>query len=165
MSSPPWPASASIARTIATSSKEQAGVDKEDFRNLELAWALAYPNATTVRAQPAVVGNTLFVPVAEAPQMVALDVSGAKPCVKWVYRTDLPLRTGVGYGSQPGGRKVVVFADVAAQVTMLDAATGKFLWRTRVGMWGPVEHHRHAADLPQSRVRAAVRIRDQRRRG
>ena len=117
-------------------SKEQVGVGKEDFSNLELAWALAYPHATTVRAQPAVVGNTLFVPVAEAPQMIALDVSGAKPCVKWVYRTDLPLRTGVGYGSQPGGRKVVVFADVAAQVTMLDAATGKFLWRTRVGMWG-----------------------------
>ena len=116
--------------------QEQAGVAKADFRNLELAWALAYPNATTVRAQPAVVGNTLFVPVAEAPQMIALDVSGAQPCVKWVYRTDLPLRTGVGYGSQPGGRKVIVFGDVAAQITMLDAATGKFLWRTRVGMWG-----------------------------
>jgi polyvinyl alcohol dehydrogenase (cytochrome) len=115
---------------------EQAGVSKADFGNLELAWALAYPHATTVRAQPAVVGNTLFIPVAEAPQMIALDVSSAKPCVKWVYRTDLPLRTGVGYGSQPGGRKVVVFADVAAQVTMLDAASGKLLWRTRVGMWG-----------------------------
>ena len=116
--------------------KEQAGVSKADFRNLELAWALGYPHATTVRAQAAVVGDTLFIPVAEAPQMIALDVSSAKPCVKWVYRTDLPLRTGVGYGSQPGGRKVVVFADVAAQVTMLDAATGKRLWRTRVGMWG-----------------------------
>jgi polyvinyl alcohol dehydrogenase (cytochrome) len=116
--------------------KEQAGVAKADFPNLELAWALAYPNATTVRAQPAIVGNTLFVPVAEAPQMIALDVSGAQPCVKWVYRTDLPLRTGVGYGAQPGGRKVIAFGDVAAQITMLDAATGKFLWRTRVGMWG-----------------------------
>jgi polyvinyl alcohol dehydrogenase (cytochrome) len=116
--------------------KEQAGIEKADFRNLELAWALAYPNATTVRAQPAVVGNTLFIPVAESPEMIALDVSTEKPCVKWVYRTDLPLRTGVGYGSQPGGRKVVVFADVAAQVTMLDASSGKRLWRTRVGMWG-----------------------------
>jgi polyvinyl alcohol dehydrogenase (cytochrome) len=116
--------------------KEQAGLEKADFPNLELAWALAYPHATTVRAQPAVVGNTLFIPVAEAPQMIALDVSRPKPCVKWVYRTDLPLRTGVGYGSQPGGRKVIAFGDVAAQITMLDAATGKLLWRTRVGMWG-----------------------------
>jgi polyvinyl alcohol dehydrogenase (cytochrome) len=115
---------------------EQAGLTKDDLKNLELAWAFAVPRATTVRAQPAVVGSTLFIPLAESPTMVAMDVSGEQPCLKWVYRTDLPLRTGVGYGSLPGGRKVLVLADVAAQVHMLDAATGELMWRTRVGMWG-----------------------------
>jgi polyvinyl alcohol dehydrogenase (cytochrome) len=115
---------------------EQAGLTKDDVKNLELAWAFAVPRATTVRAQPAVVGSTLFIPLAESPTMVALDVSREQPCLKWVYRTDLPLRTGVGYGSLPGGQKVLVFADVAAQVHMIDAATGEFMWRTRVGLWG-----------------------------
>ncbi len=116
--------------------KQQAGLSKADLGNLELAWALAFPRATTVRAQSAVVGTTLFMPVAEAPQMIALDIAG-EPCIKWVYSTDLPLRTGVGYGSLPGSnRKVLVFADVAAQVHLVDAATGAQIWRRRVGMWG-----------------------------
>jgi polyvinyl alcohol dehydrogenase (cytochrome) len=116
--------------------REQAGLSKDDLRHLELAWAFAVPRATTVRAQAAVVGTTLFMPLAESPAMVAMDVAGQQPCLKWVYRTDLPLRTGVGYGSLPGGRKVLVLSDVAAQVHMVDAATGEFMWRTRVGMWG-----------------------------
>ncbi len=89
-----------------------------------------------MRAQSAIVGNTLFMPVAEAPQMIALDISG-QPCIKWVYNIDLPLRTGVGYGSLPGsGRKVLVFGDVAAQIHLIDAATGALIWRHRVGLWG-----------------------------
>lgn len=115
--------------------REQTGLSKDDMSRLELAWAFAVPRATTVRAQAAVVGNTLFMPLAESPAMVAMDIS-AQPCLKWVYRADLPLRTGVGYGSLPGGRKVLVLSDAAAQVHMIDAATGEFMWRTRVGMWG-----------------------------
>jgi polyvinyl alcohol dehydrogenase (cytochrome) len=118
--------------------RAQAGLAKADFRNLELAWALAVPRATTVRAQSAVVGSTLFMPLAESPQMVALDTSGSgKPCFKWVYQTDVPLRTGVAYGTIPAsGRKVLAFADVATYVHVIDAATGEPIWRTRVGMWG-----------------------------
>lgn len=123
-------------RNSRTLTSGQAGLTRDDVKNLELAWAFAVPRATTVRAQPAVVGSTLFIPLAESPTMVAMDVSREQPCLKWVYRTDLPLRTGVGYGSLPGGRKVLVFSDVAAQVHMIDAATGEFMWRTRVGMWG-----------------------------
>ena len=48
--------------------RTQAGLSKADFRNLELAWALAVPRATTVRAQPAVVGSTLFMPLADHPR-------------------------------------------------------------------------------------------------
>ena len=80
--------------------RDQAGLAKADFPNLELAWALAVPHATTLRAQAAVVGTTLFRPLAESPQLVAIDVSGA-PCFKWVYQTDGPLRTGIAYGTLP----------------------------------------------------------------
>ncbi|MEJ1961576.1 MAG: PQQ-binding-like beta-propeller repeat protein [Gammaproteobacteria bacterium] len=116
--------------------REQAGLATADFPNLELAWALAIPHATTLRAQAAVVGSTLFLPLAESPQLVAMDVSGP-PCFKWVYQTDVPLRTGVAFGTLPGsGRKVLAFADAATYVHVIDAATGKLIWRTRAGMWG-----------------------------
>src|SRR5262245_18257981 len=40
---------------------EQAGLRKEDFANLELAWAAAFPQTPTMRSQPVVVGNTVYV--------------------------------------------------------------------------------------------------------
>ncbi|MEP7247442.1 MAG: PQQ-binding-like beta-propeller repeat protein [Gammaproteobacteria bacterium] len=116
--------------------KAQAGLATADFHNLEFAWALAFPRATTMRAQPAVVGNTLFLPVSDAGQLFAIDISGG-PCFKWVFRNDIPLRTGAGFGTLPasGGkpaRKVLVFGDIAAQVHMLDAGTGQEIWRQPV---------------------------------
>ena len=63
-----------------------------------------------------------------------MDVTG-QPCFKWVYRGDVPMRTGVAFGTLPNGRHVIAFADVATYVHMVDAATGKLLWRTRAGMW------------------------------
>jgi mono/diheme cytochrome c family protein len=94
--------------------RAQAGLATADFRDLELAWALAFPKATTMRAQPAVVGSTLFLPVADAAQMFAIDIAG-EPCFKWVYKSDVPLRTGAAYGALPGpggapGRKVLLLA-------------------------------------------------------
>ncbi|HTY94083.1 MAG TPA: PQQ-binding-like beta-propeller repeat protein [Steroidobacteraceae bacterium] len=110
----------------------QAGIGTADFRHLELAWALAFPRATTMRAQAAVVGSTLFLPVADAAQLYAIDIA-ERPCLKWIYRSDVPLRTGVGYGALPGsGRKVLVFADVGTRIHMVDAATGAPLWKHAV---------------------------------
>ena len=111
---------------------QQAGITTEDFRHLELAWALAFPRATTMRAQSAVVGSTLFLPVADASQLYAIDIA-AKPCLKWIYKSDVPLRTGVGYGELPGShRKVLVFADVGTRIHLVDAATGAPIWKHAV---------------------------------
>jgi polyvinyl alcohol dehydrogenase (cytochrome) len=113
----------------------QAGLKTADFRNLELAWAMGFPRATTMRAQPAVVGSTLFLSVGDAAQLYAIDVAEAQPCFKWVYTGIVPLRTGIAYGALPGsGRKVLIFGDVAAHIHMVDAATGKQLWRVSMRM-------------------------------
>ena len=115
--------------------REQAGLATADFKDLELAWAIAFPQAVTMRSQPAVVGNTLFLPVADDARLYALDVSAATPCIKWTYASDVPLRSGAGYGELPGShRKVLVFNDVAQRIHLLDAATGKLLWKTPVGL-------------------------------
>jgi polyvinyl alcohol dehydrogenase (cytochrome) len=111
---------------------QEAGITTADFRHMDLAWALAFPRATTMRAQAAVVGSTLFLPVADASQLYAIDIA-AQPCLKWIYKSDVPLRTGVGYGTLPGsGRKVLVFADVGTRIHMVDAATGAPIWKHAV---------------------------------
>ena len=111
---------------------QEAGITTADFRHMELAWALAFPRATTMRAQSAIVGSTLFLPVADAAQLYAIDIA-ERPCLKWIYKSDVPLRTGVGYGALPGsGRKVLVFADVGTRIHMIDAATGAPIWKHAV---------------------------------
>ncbi|HEY8538410.1 MAG TPA: PQQ-binding-like beta-propeller repeat protein, partial [Steroidobacteraceae bacterium] len=114
--------------------KAQAGLSTEDLANLELAWVLAFPQATTMRSQPAVVGSTLFLPVGETSQILAIDVSQREPCLKWVYTSDLPLRTSAAYG-EVAGRKVLVVGDVAANIHMVDALTGKKLWQQSVQLF------------------------------
>jgi polyvinyl alcohol dehydrogenase (cytochrome) len=111
---------------------QEAGITTADFRHMEFAWALAFPRATTMRAQAAVVGSTLFLPVADASQLYAIDIA-ERPCLKWIYKSDVPLRTGVGYGVLPGShRKVLVFADVGTRIHLVDAATGAPIWKHAV---------------------------------
>jgi polyvinyl alcohol dehydrogenase (cytochrome) len=112
----------------------QSGLRTADMRQLELAWALGFPKATQMRSQPAIVGQTLFLPVADAQRMFAIDIS-TQPCVQWVYSHETPLRTSAAFGQLPGGRKVVVFSDIASKVHMLDAATGELLWMQAVGLY------------------------------
>ena len=115
-------------------SAEQAGLRTQDMRNLELAWAFAFPKATAMRSQPAIVGKTLFLPVPDYARLFAIDIGGP-PCVRWVYENQVPLRTSAAYGELPGSkRKVLVFGDLGANVHMIDALTGKQIWVQPVGL-------------------------------
>lgn len=112
----------------------QAGLKTSDFANLELAWSMGFPDSTAMRAQPAIVGTTLFYPVAEASSLYAIDVAdAAKPCVQWVYRSTAPLRTSAGYGELPDGRKVVFVAGLDTTLHMVDARTGAEIWKKKMG--------------------------------
>jgi len=112
----------------------QAGLRTAELRDLELSWALGFPKATSMRSQPAVVGSTLFLPVADTQRLFAIDISG-QPCVQWVYSHETPLRTSAAFGELRGGRKVVVFSDVASKVHMVDARTGERIWIQHVGLY------------------------------
>lgn len=114
----------------------QAGLRTADFASLELAWAIGFPKAATMRSQPAIVGKTLFYPVPELSRLFALDVSTPKPCIQWIYEHESPLRTSPTYGELPGSkRKVLVFSDLSSNTHMIDARTGERLWKTHVGLY------------------------------
>ena len=115
-----------------------AGLTKAQLANVDLAWAIAFPDVTMIRAQGAVVGKTLFLPVAEAAAMYAFDLSDqAKPCVKWVYNTPngAPLRSSPGFGIIADGRAVLAFSGLDATVHVVEAATGKPLWTKNVASY------------------------------
>lgn len=108
---------------------EEAGLTTAEIGSLAPAWVMGFPQTANMRAQPAIVGDTMYLPIADSGQLFALDIGGDGPCVEWVYDHGLPLRTHVQYG-QVDGRNVLIFGDGAAHVQMLDAATGELLWRT-----------------------------------
>ena len=111
---------------------QQTGLKTADFKQMELAWVLAFPGVTAMRSQPAVVGETMFLPIAEDSKVFAINIAG-EPCVQWVAKTDTILRSGIAFGEQPNGRKIIALNDYNAMVYTFDARTGELLWKTKVG--------------------------------
>ncbi|MEZ5938226.1 MAG: PQQ-binding-like beta-propeller repeat protein [Hyphomonadaceae bacterium] len=118
-------------------SYEQTGMKADDFANLELAWAVAFPQAITMRSQAAVVGSSVFIPVGESKnRMFAFDISDtSKPCIQWVYEGDRTLRSSTGYGVRADGVKMLLVGDLAGYVHAVDAMTGKQLWEAKAGLF------------------------------
>ncbi len=111
----------------------QTGLKKEDFANLEVAWAMAFPQVASMRSQAAVVGDTLFLPVSDNNRVFAIDISTGNPCVQWVYDAGRAVRTSAGYGKMSNGTPVVMVGDMGAFIHVLDARTGRKMWETHVG--------------------------------
>lgn len=112
----------SRAQTVA-----QSGLRKQDFARLELAWAVGLPQTPTMRSQPVVAGDTLFVVASDAGRMYAFDIKTG--CAKWQYEDAAPLRSSISYGELGPGRPVIVAGDATGFVLAIDARTGKPIWR------------------------------------
>ncbi len=113
---------------------QQAGLTSSDLGKLELEWALAFPETGTMRAQPVVVGTTMFISVGDTSRVYALDTSTG--CVKWTYLSETPLRTALTYGEiGPGKRKVLMVGDATRRLIQLDALTGEQIWEQDVRLF------------------------------
>jgi len=106
----------------------QAGLTKGDFAKLELAWAVGLPQTPTMRSQPVVAGDTLFIVASDAGRMYAFDTKTG--CAKWQFEDAGPLRSSISYGERAPGRPVIVAGDALGFVLAIDARTGKPIWRT-----------------------------------
>ena len=108
-------------------SAEASGLTSAHLEQLELAWAIGFPDTNALRSAPVIVGSTLFYTAPQTGRLLALDVN--VPCVKWVYHADTQLRTSISYGRLGSdGAHALVLADRRGQVHAVAAETGERLW-------------------------------------
>lgn len=124
-------------RNSRTLSYEDTGLKADDLADMELAWSIGFPKAVSMRSQPAVVGDTLFLPVGESDgRMFAFNISGDEPCLKWVYEQETTLRSSAAYGELPDGTKAVLVGDRTGKVHAVDAMTGELIWKGDAALFG-----------------------------
>lgn len=103
------------------------GISETDLPRLKLKWAFAFPDATSMRSQPAVFGGRVFI-AGQDGSVYALDA--ATGCAYWKSTVVAQVRSGMAIGERAGG-PVVIFGDGAGYVYALDAATGREVWKLR----------------------------------
>lgn len=112
----------------------EAGLTSRDLQDLKLEWALAFPQTTTMRSQPVIVGSTMFIAVGDTNRVYALDTRTG--CIKWSYLAETQLRTALTFGEVgPDQRKVLLVGDVTRWLLQLDAETGELLWRKDIRLF------------------------------
>ena len=103
----------------------QAGLTTGDMPNLELAWAVAFPDTSSLRAAPVIVGSTIFYSATDSGRVFALDTNSG--CAKWVYNADTRLRSSLAYGVIDG-LATLVFGDGRGMIHSINAGTGEAIW-------------------------------------
>ena len=106
-------------------SAEQSGLTTTDFAELELAWAIAFPATSSMRAAPVVVGSTVFYSATDSGRVFALDTESG--CAKWAYESGTRLRSSLAY-DVVDDEGVLVFSDQAGMIHSVKAASGQANW-------------------------------------
>ena len=103
----------------------QAGLSTADLSNLELAWAVAFPDTSGLRAAPVIIGSTIFYSATDAGRVFALDINSG--CAKWVYEAETRLRSSVAY-AEIDDLGSLVFSDSRGMIHSINAKTGDLIW-------------------------------------
>ncbi len=108
-----------------------AGLTVEQLPRLRRKWAFGFPDGSSVRGQPTVVGGRVFVG-SDNGMIYALDAKTG--CVHWSFEGGEAVTTAVSVGTVAGSedRHAAYFGDFQANVHAVDAETGEQLWTVRV---------------------------------
>jgi polyvinyl alcohol dehydrogenase (cytochrome) len=108
-------------------SEQLAGLTAKDLPNLELAWAQGFPGTTSMRSQPVITADTLYLGVAGTSSVYAFDLSSG--CLRWAYRSPAPVRSALGYANMPDSDQAILFfGDARAGVHVISAIDGREVW-------------------------------------
>ena len=98
----------------------QAGLKKDDLRNLEIAWVIGFPGQGAGTGA-SLLGDTMF--ITGGQRLMAVDAHSG--CVKWAVNVNSRNTPAIG---EIDGRKVVGIS-VQREVLVVDAKTGEKIWQ------------------------------------
>jgi polyvinyl alcohol dehydrogenase (cytochrome) len=131
-SKPMWNGWGNDVSNARFQSAKGAGLTADQVPNLKLKWAFGFPGAEEVYGQPTVAGGRVFLGV-DTGAVYSIDAETG--CVYWSYQADAGVRTAISIGPVKGkgaAKFGVYFGDIRANVYMLDASTGKEIWKVKV---------------------------------
>ncbi len=103
----------------------EAGLTTADLSRLELAWAVAFPETSSMRAAPVIIGSTIFYNATDSGRVFAFDIDSG--CARWVYEAGSRLRSSLAY-AVIDGRGTLVFGDPRGMVHAVNAENGEAIW-------------------------------------
>jgi len=108
---------------------KEADLSADQVPRLKLKWAFGFPGVEEVYGQPTVAAGRVFLGV-DTGAVYSLDA--ATGCVYWSFQADASVRTAISIKpiKKPESTTYgIYFGDLKANVYMLDAATGKQIWK------------------------------------
>jgi polyvinyl alcohol dehydrogenase (cytochrome) len=134
-------------------------IDRKNVARLELLWSVALPAVNSMRSQPVVAGDTVFLG-SKGTHLLALDRQSG--CVRWSFAAEAPIHSALTLDQTPDGLNTLFFADEMAMVYAVDATTGKLRWRERVKWFptsivsGPITYYDGLLYVPLSSFEVAA---------
>ena len=111
----------------------RAGITAADAPKLKLKWAVGFAGVNSARAQPAVVGDRVYVG-SESGDVLALNARTG--CTHWRYHAKAGIRTAMSVGPYTSangqGGFAVYFSDGSATAYAVDANTGREIWSRKL---------------------------------
>jgi polyvinyl alcohol dehydrogenase (cytochrome) len=108
----------------------QAGISLSNIGSLKLKWVFVFPDATSVRSKPALVGDWLIVG-SQYGDLYAINRKTGKP--GWHFAANASIRGAIVVQKQ-GNSFVAYFADYSTTAYAIDLLSGKLLWSKRAGI-------------------------------
>lgn len=136
-------------------SASAAGLTVDQVPQLKLKWAFGFPGASEVYGQPTVAAGRVFLGVNSG---AVYSINAETGCVYWSFEADAGVRTAINIGPVKGHGATkfgVYFGDMRSNVYMLDATTGKQIWKVKVEEH-PTSHITAAATLYEGRLYVPV---------
>ena len=107
---------------------DMARLAPSDVARLKLKWAFGFRGALRSVTQPTIFGGRVFVG-SQNGKVYSLDAKSG--CTYWQFDAGKPVRSAVVIGPRGDGW-AAYFGDFGANVSAIDALTGKALWTTKV---------------------------------